>query len=57
MVINKKVKLVKTIFVEAHFVFWHVLAAASIVSSYVINELSIILPTYLPFSQLHVAGF
>ena len=33
------------------------LASASIISSHIIPELSIILAKHLPFSQLHVAGF
>ena len=40
---------VRTVFVEVLFV-------TSINSSHVITELSIILPTYLLFSQVHVAG-
>ena len=37
--------------------FVEVLFVSSIISSNVIIELSIILPKYLSFSQLHVAGF
>ena len=33
------------------------LSSASIISSYVITELHIILAKYLPFLQVHVAGF
>ena len=34
-----------------------VFVSSSIISSYVITELSIILAKYFPFLQLHVAGF
>ena len=67
MVINKKArknqKFVEVLFVETDFVealflgtvFVEVLFAVSIISSHVITEYSIRLPTFLLFSQLHVA--
>ena len=44
-----EVLFIRTVFVEALFV-------TSINSSHVITQSSIILPTYLLFSQVHVAG-
>ena len=45
-------------FVGAVFVFEsYKLASASIISSHVIAESSIVLPKYIPLLQLHVAGF
>ena len=38
-------------------VFVRILFVLSIISSHLITELPIMLPAYLPFSQLHVAGF
>ena len=44
-----------TVFVGTVFV--PIVFVSSIISSLVITESSIILAKYLPFSQLHVAGF
>ena len=49
MVINEKVSKIDK--------FVKVLFVASIISSHVITEWSIILPKYSPFWQLHAAGF
>ena len=38
-------------------VFVGTILVVSITSSHVINELSTILPKYLPFSELHGRGF
>ena len=46
-------KFAITVFVSSMYY----LASASIPSSHVITELSIIFAKYLPFLQLHVAGF
>ena len=40
-----KLKFVETVFVS------------SVISSHVLTELSIILPKYFPFLELHIAGF
>ena len=60
MVINKNVSKIKKIFVS-HLVslkfIGKVFVSASIISSHVITESSIILAKYLPFLQLHVLGF
>ena len=59
MVINKKVtkiqKLVEVLF--AGTVLVEVLIVVFIISFQSITESSIIFSTYLPFSQLHIAGF
>ena len=49
------VKFIVNCFVK--FVLQKQLSSASITSSHVIFESSITLAKYLPFSQLHVAGF
>ena len=61
MVFNKKVSVISKLFCDtgALFLFknfWNNFVF-SIISSHVITELSIILAKYLPFSQLHIAGF
>ena len=48
-------KFVEMIFFEVLFV--GIVFVSSIIPSHIITESSIILSTYLPFSQLHVAGF
>ena len=48
-------KFVGKVFVEV--VFAGVVVVSPIISSHVITESSIIFAIYLPFSQLHVAGF
>ena len=45
-----KVDFVRTVFVE-------VLSVVSIIPLHITTESPIIYPTYLPHSQLHVAGF
>ena len=63
MVINKKAtkiyKLVESLFVGVVFVEVILVGTTAVftISSHVITELSIILPKYLIFWQLHVAGF
>ena len=47
-------------FVEIYFVrtvFVGIVFFSLIISSHVLIESSIIFPKYLPFSQLHIAGF
>ena len=44
-------------FVGTVFVGFFVVVVIFIIFSQVITELSIIFPTYLPFSQLYAAGF
>ena len=59
MVSNKKTSKIKEIF-ELPFVwtvFVKILYVVSIISSHIITELSVILPTCLAFSQLHIARF
>ena len=60
MVINKKpiyrnLKLVEVLFLGTVFV--RMVSVVSIVSSQTINESSVTLDKYLPFSQPHVARF
>ena len=59
MVINKKEVTYRTLQKVLFFVtvFVGTVFVSSITASHVIIELSIILPAYLPFLQLHVAAF
>ena len=63
MAINKKASKIQEFFVlqiaffSLKFVETIFVSSSSIISSNIITESSIIIAKYLPFSQLHVAGF
>ena len=50
-----KVHLLRIVFVEVLFV--GIVFVSSTASSHLITESTVILPAYLPFSQVHVAVF